>query len=109
MNELCKEIEETLIEWGFTELKIVTFDSSEQDIVINGQKRKSNGKGFSIFYAAFSVSLMNYLLSKNHLFSRVLLLDSPVTTLKEEEIEKGNIKEGDIIENSARFPFCFII
>jgi len=76
-DELCDEIKKTLIEWGFVGVTSVTFDAIEQDIMINGTGRKTNGKGFrAFFYAAFAVSLMNYLLSKEHPFTRVLVLDS---------------------------------
>jgi hypothetical protein len=102
-DELCDQIKETLIDWGVVGVKSVTFDTGEQDIMINGTGRKINGKGFrAFFYAAFSVSLMNYLLSKERPYTRVLVLDSPVTTLKEDEIEKGNIEDGDLIDVSLQ-------
>jgi len=102
-EELCEEIKSTLINWGYKDIKSVAFDVGEQDIVINNSGRKTNGKGFrAFFYAAFSVSLMNYLLLKEHPYTRILVLDSPVTTLKEDEIEKGNINKDDMIDSSLQ-------
>ncbi|ANE45857.1 hypothetical protein SY83_05540 [Paenibacillus swuensis] len=105
IKELMKTIEKTLVSWGYSDKENieVLFDEKEQDIVINGQPRKSNGKGYrAFFYAAFSVSLMDYLISKNAPFSKVIILDSPVTTLKENEIKSGNFDEGDIIDVSMQ-------
>ena len=102
-DELCEEIKNTLINWAYKDIKSVTFDAAKQDVVINNSGRKTNGKGFrAFFYAAFSVSLMNYLLSKEHPYTRILVLDSPVTTLKEDEIDKGNINEDDMIDSSLQ-------
>ncbi|WP_248565537.1 AAA family ATPase [Paenibacillus sp. L3-i20] len=103
LKEFTDEIFNTLSEWGYEGLETVTFDEKEQDILINDQARKSNGKGFrAFFYAAFSVSLMNYLLSKNHPFTRVLLLDSPVTTLKENELKGEGKQDDDMIDVSMQ-------
>lgn len=101
INEFTDEIKKTLTNWGYKELRSLVFNHESQDILINGQDRKSNGKGFrAFFYAAFSVSLMNLLLSKEHAFTRVLILDSPVTTLKENE-SKENV-DGDMIDPSMQ-------
>lgn len=102
LKEFTTEIFNTLSEWGYEDLESVTFDEKLQDIMVNGQERKSNGKGFrAFFYAAFSVSLMDYLLSQNHPFTRVLLLDSPVTTLKENELRDGT-NQDDMIDVSMQ-------
>lgn len=101
INEFTDEIKKTLTNWGYKELRSLVFNHESQDILINGQDRKSNGKGFrAFFYAAFSVSLMNLLLSKEHAFTRVLILDSPVTTLKENE-SKENVDD-DMIDPSMQ-------
>lgn len=103
LQELTDEIFRTLSDWGYKDLASITFDLNEQDIMVDGQSRKSNGKGYrAFFYAAFSVSLMNYLLSKNHPFTRVLLLDSPVTTLKEHELTDGIYQDNDVIDVSMQ-------
>lgn len=105
IKELMKTIEKTLVSWGYSDKENieVLFDEKEQDIVINGQPRKSNGKGYrAFFYAAFSVSLMEYLISKDAPFSNVIILDSPVTTLKEHELKSGSISEDDIIDVSMQ-------
>lgn len=103
LNDFSDEIFNTLTEWGYEDLENVTFDEMEQDIIINNQARKNNGKGFrAFFYAAFSVSLMNYLVERKLPFSRVLLLDSPVTTLKENDSKDGTDKDDEMIDVSMQ-------
>ncbi|UOF88947.1 hypothetical protein LSG31_13520 [Fodinisporobacter ferrooxydans] len=103
LKEFTNEIFNTLTDWGYKDLYDITFDIKKQDLIINDQDRKGNGKGYrAFFYAAFSVSLMNYLLSKNHPFTRVLLLDSPITTLKESDLENGIIEDDDMIDISMQ-------
>ncbi|EDT73890.1 hypothetical protein [Clostridium butyricum] len=102
-NDFCTSIKDTLIDWKYTAVNEVKFDIKDQDIIVDGEKRISNGKGFrAYFYAAFVITLMDYLLDKNYPYTRVLILDSPLTTLKEEEIKKGNIKEDDMINESLQ-------
>lgn len=100
-DDLCEEIKNSLIACGYSEVKKVTFNVSTQDIEINGVHRLSNGKGYrAFFYAIFSAALMIYLHKIEHAFTNVLVLDSPLTTLKEYEIDKA--KEDDFIENSLQ-------
>lgn len=103
LNDFSDEIFNTLTEWGYEDLENINFDEMEQDIVINNQARKNNGKGFrAFFYAAFSVSLMNYLIDRKLPFSRVLLLDSPVTTLKENDSKAGTNEDDEMIDVSMQ-------
>lgn len=100
-NELCKEIKNSLIACGYLEVENVTFDVKTQDIEIDGVHRLSNGKGYrAFFYAIFSAALMIYLQKKEHSFMSVLVLDSPLTTLKESEITES--REDDFVDNSLQ-------
>ena len=103
MKSFCDEIKNTLKEFGYNSVETVTFNAKEQDIAINGIPRMSNGKGYrAFFYTAFSVALLNYLSKKEHKFTRILILDSPVTTLKEEEINSNSYEKGDLIDSSLQ-------
>lgn len=100
-SELCKEIKNSLISCGYLEVENVTFDVKTQDIEIDGVHRLTNGKGYrAFFYAIFSAALMIYLQKKEHSFMHVLVLDSPLTTLKESEITEAH--EDDFIDNSLQ-------
>ncbi|MBU5483336.1 exonuclease [Clostridium sp. MSJ-11] len=100
-KDLCTIIKDSLITCGYLGVRDVTFNIKTQDIEIDGVPRLSNGKGYrAFFYAIFSASLMIYLQNINHPFMRVLVLDSPLTTLKESEIAEA--KEDDFIDNSLQ-------
>jgi len=100
-KDLCEIIKKCLIDCGYAEVKEVVFDVKSQDIVIDGVHRLSNGKGFrAFFYAVFSAALMIYLNKVSHVFSNVLVLDSPLTTLKEYELD--NKQDDDFIDNSLQ-------
>lgn len=102
-NNFCTSIKNTLINWKYTDVNEIKFDSEKQDIIVDGEERISNGKGYrAYFYSAFAITLMDYLLDKNYPYTRVLILDSPLTTLKEEDIKQGNIEDGDMIEESLQ-------
>ncbi|MTK13393.1 MAG: exonuclease [Clostridiaceae bacterium] len=100
-NDLCEVIKNSLIACGYSEVKKVNFDVKTQDIKIDEVHRLSNGKGYrAFFYAIFSAALMIYLQDIGHCFMRVLVLDSPLTTLKESEIAEA--KEDDFVDNSLQ-------
>lgn len=97
-DELCEVIKDSLFACGYKEFEKVIFDVKSQDITIDGVHRVSNGKGFrAFFYAIFSASLMLYLNKIGHSFSNVLILDSPLTTLKESEL--NDVQDDDFVDN----------
>lgn len=103
-SSLCEEIKNDLISCGYSGVDEVVFDIKIQDIEINGVPRLSNGKGYrAFFYAIFSAALMSYLKKKQHPFSQVLILDSPLTTLKESELDDA--KEEDFVSSSLQDGF----
>lgn len=86
INKFCAEIEKTLTNWCFDEFGKVIFNKKTFDIKIGDRERGSFGKGYRAFlYAAFVISLMRYTI-KNQLFHPgVVIMDSPLVTLKEKE------------------------
>ncbi|MCB2356416.1 AAA family ATPase [Clostridium estertheticum] len=100
-KDLCEVIKKSMISCGYSEVKKVTFDVKTQDIEIDGVHRLSNGKGYrAFFYAIFSAALMIYLQNIEHSFMHVLVLDSPLTTLKESESVEAS--EDDFVDNSLQ-------
>lgn len=103
ISSFCQEIKNTLIACGYDKVETVKFSEDEQDIIIDGVLRRNNGKGFrAFFYTAFSIALIKFTSDKNLHFSKTLLLDSPLTTLKEEEVKKGEVQDGDMIDISLQ-------
>jgi len=100
---LCLEIEKLLKEWNLP-VSRVTFSDADMDIVVDGKLRQSNGQGVrAVLYAAFSIALLRLREKvETAIHPGFLLLDSPLTTLKEgtpapgdevgEEIHRGFFK-----------------
>jgi len=90
---LCAIIGETLHAWQFKFAGDIHFDQKTADFVIGGKARQSNGKGIrALMHAAFVVSLMKYCRKRGLPHPGVLVLDSPLTTLKE-GVSSGEAEE----------------
>lgn len=92
-HELCEEIESVLKEWGYPNLKRVSFSENHSDLVINGKDRRSHGKGLrALTYAAFTVGLMRHCLSKGLPHPGFVVLDSPLVAYREPDpAESGEL------------------
>ena len=59
------------------------------DIVINGKKKSSNGKGYNAYFnSVVAIVLSRYMESKAKYSPDFLVLDSPILSLKEKETKK---------------------
>ena len=98
LDKFCAEIENTLINWCFDEFGKVTFDRKSFDIKIGDKERNSFGKGYRAFlYSAFVISIMRYTIKNQLVHPGVVILDSPLVTLKEKETGSD---VPDIMQNS---------
>jgi hypothetical protein len=91
---LC--FEALLNKWQLSEHVPVDFDSDQLDVVLNGEQRKSAGKGVrALAYAAFALALLTYAREVSASDSvdiphpGLIILDSPLTTLKEAYTAEG--------------------
>jgi len=92
-----EEIKNLLDLCNYENLLSVRFDKSDMDIVINGKKKSSNGKGYNAFLnSTVSVVLMRYLREKAKHSPNLLILDSPILSLK----EKGEKKPAESMKNA---------
>lgn len=89
INDLTEELKLFLEECQYENLLSLTFDKADMDIVINGKKKSSNGKGFNAYFnSAVSIVLSRYM-NKNAMYPpNFLILDSPILSLKEKETKK---------------------
>lgn len=86
LDDFCTVIENTLTNWCFDEFGKVIFDKKGFDIKIGDKERGSFGKGYRAFlYTAFTISIMRYTIKNQLIHSGVVILDSPLVTLKEKE------------------------
>ena len=97
LHEFCKEIEGVLREWTWSVNPRVEFDEKIYDIVVDGQPRKSHGKGVrAILYSAFSIGLMRYCAAKGRPHPGVVVIDSPLTSFKKKSSKKISGVDGQI-------------
>ncbi|RJQ40417.1 MAG: hypothetical protein C4550_03585 [Nitrospiraceae bacterium] len=108
LDDFCTEIENTLTNWCFDEFQKVTFDKKSSDIKIGDKERKSFGKGYRAFlYTAFVISMMRYTIKNQLIHPGVVILDSPLVTLKEKETgtdvpdKMQNAMFNDLAKNNA--------
>lgn len=98
LDELCVEIENTLKSWDKNEHSI-SFDYDSYDILIGGKERTTFGKGYrAIAFSAFILGLMNYCINNMLPHAGFIILDSPLTTYKEEDNPEDKVPE-DIQNN----------
>jgi hypothetical protein len=110
IRRICKNYlpNPCLTNWCFDEFEKVTFDKKSFDIKIGDKERGSFGKGYRAFlYAAFVISIMRYTVKNQLIHPGVVILDSPLVTLKEKEIgadvpdKMQNAMFNDLAKNNA--------
>lgn len=89
INELSNGIKEFLEKSNYDNLLSVIFDKADMDIVINGKKKSSNGKGYNAYFnSVVAIVLSRYMDSKAKYSPNFLVLDSPILSLKEKATKK---------------------
>ena len=89
INELSNGIKSFLENCNYDNLLSVIFDKADMDIVINGKKKSSNGKGYNAYFnSVVAIVLSRYMASKAKYSPDFLVLDSPILSLKEKETKK---------------------
>ena len=96
-SDFEKYIKELLIQSHYNNLNSVVFSNTSMDISINGKERRTNGKGYRAYFnSMLSIAFIKYLFEKGTYKQNLLLLDSPILSLKlsaNEEIGTS-IKQG---------------
>lgn len=89
IDKLNSDIKLFLENCNYDNLLSVVFDKTDMDIVINGKKKSSNGKGYNAFFnSVVAIVLSRYMKSKAKYSPNFLVLDSPILSLKEKEAKK---------------------
>jgi hypothetical protein len=84
LRKLCDGVSTLLDRWEYSKSPSVSFDTSELDLIIDGVPRINNGKGIrALLYSAFTLGILAYarLVGRSH--PGIIVMDSPLTTLKE--------------------------
>lgn len=100
INDLTEKIKSFLEECQYENLLSLTFDKTDMDIVINGKKKSSNGKGYNAYLnSAVSIVLSRYM-NENATYSpHFLVLDSPILSLKETDKKPSETMRYSLFQN----------
>ncbi len=98
LDDYSQHVLNLLQSWNFPDADRAYFDTSEKDLVINGQLRSSNGKGVrAVTHAAMTIGLMEFCQQRNLPHPGFVVLDSPLLAYKSpDESEDADLSEEDI-------------
>ena len=103
LQSFCKEVEELLQDWGVEFNPPVTFDEDMKvlDIVLGGEPRANTGKGTrAITYSSFMLGLLRHCENHNLPHSRLIILDSPLTTFEDGEKASGVEEIPEVVQHN---------
>ncbi|MEE9383622.1 MAG: AAA family ATPase, partial [Nannocystaceae bacterium] len=96
-ENFSKQVEAVLKAWHFPELGRVTFSEKDQDIVINGSRRASHGKGVrAVTHASFVLGLLRYAEKEARPHPGFVVIDSPLVVYRapdDDESMPNEVKE----------------
>ena len=109
LDDYAQHVLHLLQSWNFPEADRAYFESSERDLVINGQLRSSNGKGVrAITHAAMTIGLMEFCQQRDLPHPGFVVLDSPLLAYKSpEETEDTDLSKEDIALAESDVKPCF--
>lgn len=91
LDDICKEVAKILIECKLYDNVSVEFDMKSFDLIVNGKKKGSFGKGYrSIINSALILSIMNYTTSRSLPHTKVVIIDSPLTAYRGKDNAEGS-------------------
>lgn len=103
VSEFGKWIKLFLEDCKYPNLTSLIFDKATMDIVLNGKKKSANGKGYNAYLnSAVAIVLSRYMQKHAHYAPGLILLDSPILSLKEIDTQKpSQSMRNGLFENIA--------
>ncbi|MGL5714402.1 MAG: AAA family ATPase [Paraclostridium sp.] len=90
LDDICKEVAQILMKCKLYDEVSVSFDMKSFDLIVNGKKKGSFGKGYrSIINSALILSIMNYTTSRSLPHTKVVIIDSPLTAYRGKDNAEG--------------------
>jgi hypothetical protein len=88
MSDVCSRIRELFIAWKVADPVTVAYDEKSADLVVNGRKRTSHGKGVrAVMCAGYVIGLMQEALAANTGHPGFVVLDTPLNPYKEADAD----------------------
>ena len=98
-HELSTVVKEVLKAWNYPGANAVHFDKSDQDIVVDGKRRRDNGAGVrALLHAAFKIGVLVYCIEKGRPHPGFVILDSPLFAYRPAEEERFEDVTADELE-----------
>ena len=101
-------VKQILFDWKFPDTETISFEYHPTfDFVLSGKGRQLYGKGKrAVSFTAIMIALLDYCYEKSIPFSRLLVIDSPLTAHydKHQEISKEDQLDNSIL--NAFFRYC---
>lgn len=97
---LNKTLKNILEKCHYSALQDVRFDRNSMDILVNGQEKKTFGKGYRAYFNSIvALAFMHFLKTEGKYCPSLLLCDSPILSLKERltpdnEVPTSTMREG---------------
>ena len=102
-HELSTAVQMVLKAWNYPGADALHFDKTDQDIVVDGKRRRDNGAGVrALLHAAFKVGVLTHCIDKGRPHPGFVILDSPLFAYRPaEEIRPGELTEDELRLRSA--------
>lgn len=92
LDEFCLQVGRLLSEWHFPGHDRVTFSEDDLDLVVDGRRRASHGKGVrALTHAAFNLGLLQYCELHDLPHPGVVIIDSPLVVYREPDTDESGI------------------
>jgi len=107
MTEVSSGVKSLLKAWQYDEMESVSYSEDSVDLVINGNDRNLSGKGYrALTYSSLIISILKYCVTKGKPHSGVVILDSPLCTLRSKHVDlEDTNNDGDIIGDEMKDSF----
>ncbi len=97
--ELSTVVKQVLKAWNYPGANAVHFEKSDQDIVVDGKRRRDNGAGVrALLHAAFKIGVLVYCIQKGRPHPGFVILDSPLFAYRPAEEERFEDLTDDELE-----------
>jgi hypothetical protein len=97
-HELSTVVKQLLKAWNYPGADAVHFEKGDQDIVVDGKRRRDNGAGVrALLHAAFKVGVLVYCIEKGRPHPGFVILDSPLFAYRPAEEDRfGDLTDDEL-------------
>lgn len=89
LHQLATVVKQVLKAWNYPGAEALHFDKGDQDIVVDGKRRRDNGAGVrALLHAAFKVGVLIYCIDKGRPHPGFVILDSPLFAYRPAEEDR---------------------